>query len=34
MAELAALLLRTIARTFYSTERILIIDTLIQHSAL
>jgi hypothetical protein len=34
MAELAALLLRTIARTFYSTEHILIIDSLIQHSAL
>jgi transcription initiation factor TFIIE subunit alpha len=34
MAELATLLLRTIARTFYSTEHILIIDTLIQHSTL
>ena len=34
MADLATLLLRTIARTFYHTEHILIIDTLIQHSTL
>jgi transcription initiation factor IIE alpha subunit len=34
MADLATSLLRTIARTFYSTEHILIIDTLIQHSTL
>jgi len=34
MAELATLLLRTIARTFYPTEHVLLIDTLIVHSTL
>jgi transcription initiation factor TFIIE subunit alpha len=34
MAELATLLLRTIARTFYPTEHVLLIDTLIMHSTL
>ena len=34
MADLATMLLRTIARTFYGTEHILIIDTLILHSTL
>lgn len=34
MAELATLLLRTIARTFYHTEQILVIEALIVHSTL
>lgn len=34
MADLAALLLRTTARAFYTTEHILIIDALILHSTL
>ncbi|GAB7364350.1 hypothetical protein MBLNU230_g4893t1 [Neophaeotheca triangularis] len=34
MADLAALLLRTTARAFYSTEHILVIDALILHSTL
>lgn len=34
MAELATLLLRTIARTFYPTEHVLLIEALIVHSTL
>jgi transcription initiation factor TFIIE subunit alpha len=34
MAELAHLLLRTVARAFYTTDHILVIDALINHSTL
>lgn len=34
MADLATLLLRTVARAFYATEHILVIDALIRHSTL
>lgn len=34
MADLATLLLRTVARAFYTTEHVLVIDALIRHSTL